>query len=315
MQLVGRLDHPNIVRAFDADEIGRRPLHRHGVPAGADLDASSATAARSRPAEVGRLRGPGRPRGWPTPIARGVVHRDIKPSNLMLDDRRPAQDPRLRRRHPDGRRSDDPDAEPTGDGMAVGTVEYMSPEQARGGEVDGRSDLYSLGCVMYHLLTGRVPFPGTNKLVCLAVRIDGRPTPIDELRPGLPPGLADVVDRLMAPRPEDRYPDAAAALARASGPCRRGHRRDFSPVGSRQAWPRHSYGGWQGRVVRATRREPHRELERTGLMIVGHSFVGGRESLYGNRPAKTILNSSDHPRSLSLQSDTGCARWPEASPD
>jgi serine/threonine-protein kinase len=112
-----------------------------------------------------------------------------------------------------GWRAEDLAASPTDDGLVVGTVEYMSPEQARGIVVDGRSDLYSLGCVLYHLLTGRVPFPGESKYVCLALRIGGRPEPIGELRPGLPPGLALVVDRLMAPDPAGRYSDARAALA------------------------------------------------------------------------------------------------------
>src|SRR4051794_14215806 len=95
--------------------------------------------------------------------------------------------------------------------MTIGTVEYMSPEQARGLTLDGRSDLYSLGCVLYHLLTGRVPFPADSKLACLAMRVVGRPDPISGLRPDLPARLVGVVERLMAPRPEDRYPGASEA--------------------------------------------------------------------------------------------------------
>jgi serine/threonine protein kinase len=96
--------------------------------------------------------------------------------------------------------------------MAVGTADYMSPEQAVGREApDGRSDLYSLGCVMYYLLTGRVPFPGDSQVECMASRIKGRPMALGDLRPGLPPGVIGIVERLMANRPDDRYPSAVAA--------------------------------------------------------------------------------------------------------
>ena len=98
------------------------------------------------------------------------------------------------------------------DGGAVGTADYMSPEQAIARDpLDGRSDLYSLGCVMYQLITGSVPFPEGSRVECLASRIKGRPVPIDERRPGMPPALVAVIDRLLATRREDRY--ATAALA------------------------------------------------------------------------------------------------------
>src|SRR5205823_8500887 len=95
----------------------------------------------------------------------------------------------------------------TSDGMAAGTADYMSPEQVVGrSRLDGRSDLYSLGCVMYHLLSGQVPFPGDSQVECMASRIKGRPMALGVLRPGLPPGVVAIVERLMATRPDDRYP-------------------------------------------------------------------------------------------------------------
>ena len=155
---------------------------------------------------------------------RGVIHRDIKPSNLLLGD-----DGRLRILDLGlGTLMDDRDPDrgsvATCDGMAIGTADYMSPEQAVGRNApDGRSDLYSLGCVMYYLLTGRVPFPGDSQIECIASRIKGRPTSLGELRPGLPPGLVGVVDRLMANRRDDRYPSAAEAAEalQALGECER----------------------------------------------------------------------------------------------
>jgi len=103
----------------------------------------------------------------------------------------------------------------TADGIAVGTIDYMSPEQACGREVDGRSDLYSLGCSMYHLMTGRQAFPGDSPIERLGKRIVGRPVPIREVRPDVPSSLVQVMDKLLANKPQDRYQtgdEAAEAL-------------------------------------------------------------------------------------------------------
>ncbi len=99
----------------------------------------------------------------------------------------------------------------TADGIAVGTVDYMSPEQACGRDVDGRSDLFNLGCSMYHLITGRLPYPGDSPLDRLSKRINGRPVPITEIRPDLPSSLVHVLDKLLAHKPQDRFQSAAEA--------------------------------------------------------------------------------------------------------
>ena len=99
----------------------------------------------------------------------------------------------------------------TADGIAVGTVDYMSPEQACGREVDGRSDLYGLGCSMYHLMTAKLPFPGSSPIERLGKRISGRHVPITEHLPDLPPSFVRVIDRLLAHKPHERYPTAADA--------------------------------------------------------------------------------------------------------
>ena len=102
----------------------------------------------------------------------------------------------------------------TAAGHSVGTLHYMSPEQAKAGVVNGRSDLFSLGCTMYFLVTGQLAYPGETVVECLKQRAGGHPTPITDLRPDLPPRLVEVLDKLMANRPEDRFQTAAeAALA------------------------------------------------------------------------------------------------------
>ena len=103
----------------------------------------------------------------------------------------------------------------TADGIAVGTVDYMSPEQACGREVDGRSDIYSLGCAMFHLITGQHVFTGESKVDRMLARVEGTPRLLSEFVKDLPRGLEAVMERMLARDPNERYQsaeDAASAL-------------------------------------------------------------------------------------------------------
>ena len=132
---------------------------------------------------------------------RGIVHRDIKPDNLMVD------------RSGDVKVADfglarlvqTNDPRRTQAGVALGTPLYMSPEQIEGRDVDSRSDLYSLGVTVYHLLTGEPPFSGDTPLSVAVRHLNEAPQPVAQRREGLPPELAAVIDRLMAKSPEDRF--------------------------------------------------------------------------------------------------------------
>jgi serine/threonine protein kinase len=99
----------------------------------------------------------------------------------------------------------------TADGIAVGTIDYMSPEQASGKSLDGRSDLYSLACCMYHLMTGRCPFQHENPISRLAMRIQSKPTPIRDYLPELPSRVVAVMEKMLATNPADRYQTGAEA--------------------------------------------------------------------------------------------------------
>jgi serine/threonine protein kinase len=137
---------------------------------------------------------------------RGVVHRDIKPDNILLD----AESGRALVTDFGIARAMEAGARLTATGIAVGTPTYMSPEQAVGErEIDGRSDIYSLGVLAYQMLTGRVPFTGGNSMALLLKHVTESPRPIAELRPETPRALRDAIERALMKEPEDRWPTAA----------------------------------------------------------------------------------------------------------
>jgi eukaryotic-like serine/threonine-protein kinase len=135
---------------------------------------------------------------------RGVVHRDVKPENILIEDEHAViADFGV------ARALDMAGAEGlTATGFAVGTPAYMSPEEAGGSsEVDGRADVYALGCVLYEMLAGGPPFAGTPKAV-LAQRLHGYPVSVSKRRSGIPRAVSLAIGRAMATRPDDRFKSA-----------------------------------------------------------------------------------------------------------
>ncbi|HEY0934913.1 MAG TPA: Stk1 family PASTA domain-containing Ser/Thr kinase [Trebonia sp.] len=135
----------------------------------------------------------------------GIVHRDIKPGNVMVT------------RNGDikvmdfgiARAMSDNQATMTQTAQVIGTAAYLSPEQARGERVDARSDLYSTGCLMYELLTGRPPFTGDSPVAIAYQHVRENPVPPSRLDPTLPPWADSIVLKAMAKAPSDRYQSAA----------------------------------------------------------------------------------------------------------
>ena len=139
-----------------------------------------------------------------------LVHRDVKPGNILIT--------------PDGRvlltdfgiakgLAGTPNDDLTSPNVMMGTAKYLSPEQVRGRKLDGRADLYSLGLVLYECLAGRVPFLGETDADTALARLNRDPTDLTRLRPTLPLGLAPLIHRLLARKPDDRYTSGAEVRA------------------------------------------------------------------------------------------------------
>jgi WD40 repeat protein len=206
-----RLSHPNIVTAFDAEQAGDVQLLVMEYVEGTDLARWLAERGPLPAAEAcGYVRQAAL--GLQHAHEHDMIHRDIKPHNLM--------------RTPDGtvkvldfglaRLAAEAGAASgvTGQGTLLGTVDYLAPEQADDArQADIRSDIYSLGCTLYHLLTGQPPFPKGTVVQKVMAHTQREPQSIQELRPDLPAGLDAVVRRMMAKSPGDRYQTPAEVWA------------------------------------------------------------------------------------------------------
>ena len=133
----------------------------------------------------------------------GVVHRDLKPQNIMIEanGRACVMDFGLARSMDTGGL--------TQAGAVLGTPTYMSPEQAKGMPADERSDIFSLGIIAYQMLTGKIPFKGDTALSSMLLRTQGPPPPPNQIEPTLSQGLSDIVMKMLAVKPEDRYQSSA----------------------------------------------------------------------------------------------------------
>ncbi len=139
---------------------------------------------------------------------RGLIHRDVKPANVWLE--APAR--RVKLLDFGLARPQVGDARITNPGIVVGTPMYMAPEQARGEPLDGRADLFSLGCVLYQMVTGQPPFVGETALAVMSAVVSHTPPPADQLNPATPAPLTDLLSRLLAKHPADRPASAEAVV-------------------------------------------------------------------------------------------------------
>jgi eukaryotic-like serine/threonine-protein kinase len=209
----GGLSHPNIVTVHDVGEIEGRPYMAMELLDGEPLSESMAKGKVLPVREVAVI-GIQLAKALGYAHERGIVHRDIKPGNIMRNKGNQA----IKVTDFGIAHVESPDAEQrTRVGDVLGTPQYMSPEQTQGQKLDGRSDLFSTGIMLYQMLTGKRPFQG-DTLVAVAMKIaKDAPEPIEKLRAEVPASLRRVVDRCLAKAPEKRFQtggELAAALVK-----------------------------------------------------------------------------------------------------
>ncbi len=198
----GGLSHPNIVTVHDVGEIEGRPYMAMELLDGESLS-EVMDSGQPLPVRDVVIMGIQLARALDYAHARGIVHRDIKPGNIVrLKGTQTVKVTDFGIAHMESTSGNE---HRTRVGDILGTPQYMSPEQTQGEKIDGRSDLFSAGIVLYQMLTGQRPFQG-DSLVTLALKIakEDHP-PIEKLRPGLPSSLRRVVDRCLAKSPDRRF--------------------------------------------------------------------------------------------------------------
>jgi hypothetical protein len=205
--------HPNVVTIYDVNEQGEVAFISMERLRGVTLEAWLTQKGTPPLPHVVRIAAEVAS-GLAAAHERGLVHRDVKPSNVWLE--KPAGTVKLL----DFGLAVQPDTDTrvTADGLAVGTPEYMAPEQARGEPVDHRADLFSLGVLLYRMCTGRQPFTGPNSLAVMHAVTAHTPPPVRALNPDIPVGLDHLIQRLMAKFAKDRPASAEEVIRELRGP-------------------------------------------------------------------------------------------------
>ena len=202
----GGLNHPGIVAVYDSGEENNSPYIVmelvNGQTLRQKLQAGQLPLTTSLEIIKGILQ------ALDYSHNKGIIHRDIKPSNIMITD---SGDIKVMD-FGIARATDDIGATLTNTWNVVGTAQYLSPEQATGEMADGRSDLYSLGCLMYELLTGRPPFTGDTPVSVAYQHVSSELTPATQINPSLDLNLDRMLEVVLAKDPNNRYQDAIAML-------------------------------------------------------------------------------------------------------
>jgi serine/threonine-protein kinase len=210
-QLAAKLRHENIVTLYEVGETAGTHFLAMEYVEGTDLQNYIKQKGKLDPEEA-RIFTIQATRALGLAHKFGIVHRDVKPSNLLMA----AREGRYVIKLTDfglARVVEDNDFQITRAGTTIGTVDYISPEQARNSRAaDIRSDIYSLGCTLYHMLAGTPPFVGGDLTERLLKHVESDPEDVRSVNPKVPEGLALVLQRMMAKKPEDRYQTPAELL-------------------------------------------------------------------------------------------------------
>jgi serine/threonine protein kinase len=200
------IEHPHILPVYDAGESDGTLYMAMRLVDGQELrDTLQDSAGLSIDRAVGIVQQVGS--ALDAAHARGLIHRDVKPGNILVGRQADADEPDFCYLTDFGVSTwtSSTAATITATGQMVGTANYIAPEQIEGGRVDGRADIYSLGCVLFECLTGRPPFAGRAPAAILYAHIHEQPPRLGTIRPDLPPAVERVVDRALRKAPVERY--------------------------------------------------------------------------------------------------------------
>ena len=290
--LAAEIEHPNVIPVYEIGEDDDLLYIAMRFITGVDLGALLKQSGPLPPERATRLIAQVGD-ALDAAHARGLVHRDVKPGNVLIDasDHVYLTDFGLTKRTSETHGM-------TATGMFVGTVDYIAPEQIEGRHIDGRADIYSLGCVLYEVLSGTVPFPRDSDIPKIFAHVNDPPPRLQNV----PPSLADVVERAMAKRPEDRYRSAgeftrAALVAVGGEPARAAPPAAAAPVAAAPVVAEPSAEG----MVRVVVVDDHpffrdgvtRALVRSGRIEVVAEAGDGREALEvirSLRPAVALVD-------------------------
>jgi serine/threonine protein kinase len=217
-RIAAALQHPNIVTVYDAgDEDGLLYLAMQYIE-GSDLSSVLRSQGRLRPyraLDVCRQVAA----ALDAAHAQGLIHRDVKPANVLIEGRTAFLTDFGLTKRIEGTQTNLTKA-----GDVVGTIHYVAPEQIEGGRVDARTDIYSLGCLVYHCLTGELPFARDTDVAVIYAHLSEEPPRISSVRPELPGGLDAVIAKALEKAPERRFQtcadlmSAARSVIAAAGP-------------------------------------------------------------------------------------------------
>jgi serine/threonine protein kinase len=221
-RLARQIEHPNVVPVFDAGEHEGIAYMTMPLVSGIDLEALLAGRGALHPRHAAAVAAPAA-RALGAAHDLGLVHRDVKPANILLEPREDGE-PHVWLMDFGLTKHRESTSGLTRTGQWVGTIDYAAPEQINGERVDGRTDLYALGCVLHECLTGSVPFAAAKDVSKIMAHLTETPPAASDVAAGVPAGFDAVVARAMAKRPDERYPlaelmaDAIEAAAAGSPP-------------------------------------------------------------------------------------------------
>jgi predicted Ser/Thr protein kinase len=288
-EIAASIEHSNVIPVYEVGEARELLFLAMRYVEGTDLQATIAAEGRVAPSRAIRIF---------TQVtaaldaahAQGLVHRDIKPANVLIA-REGGHEHVYLTDFGLAKHAASPGMTRTG--FFVGTIDYAAPEQFEGGRIDARTDVYAAGCLLYHMLTGEVPFPAENDAAKMFAHLRKQPPSITTVDPGLPQDVDRVIARAMAKRPEERFPSAgdlglAAAAARKGESVAHAERN----VASGEAAPVSTTGG------------PAERSPRRGRSLAALGGVGGVVAVAGVAVALSTAGGAKHtPRPTTVQTN------------